>query len=368
MKSGSDVLVVGGGAVGASCARALARAGANVTVVRRPEVPGEAWRAAAGMLAAQIEAGPEEPLFNLGVAGRAFYRREAEALREATGIDIGLTQGGILQVATSEAQVEQFKAKVAWQRQQAEQADWLEPADVEEGWPWLRPGHGAFWAAEDGMLSPERLVTALLAEATARGARVVDDRISALWRDDGRLVGAVGSADRYPAGAVVIAAGAWSGRLENLPRPLSVEPVRGQLLAFDWPADAKPATVYGHRCYLLHRGSEMVVGSTMEHAGFEVATSPEATATLLTRASELYPHLAAMSPRRHWAGLRPMTPDGIPIIGPEPRLEGLWYATGHGRNGILLAGITGELLAQAITGEPLPDELRLVRPERFWDW
>ena len=368
MTPGSDVLVIGVGAVGAACARALALAGARVTVVRRAEVPGEAWRAAAGMLAAQIEAGPEEPLFNLGVAGRAFYRREAEALKEATGIDIGLSQGGILQVATTEEQVDLFKAKVAWQRQQAEQADWLEPADVEESWPWLRPGHGAFWAAEDGMVSPQRLVEALLAEATSHGARIIDDRVTGLWREDGRLLGAIGSRERHPADEVVVAAGAWSGRLEHLPRPLSVEPVRGQLLAFPWPADAKSATVYGNRCYLLRRGDEMVVGSTMEHAGFEVATSPEATATLLSRATELYPPLAAMTPTRQWSGLRPMTPDGIPIIGAEPRLKGLWYATGHGRNGILLAGITGELLAQAIGGQPLPDELRLVRPSRFWDW
>lgn len=368
MNQAPDVLVVGGGAVGASCARALARAGARVTIVRPAAIPGEAWRAAAGMLAAQIEAGPKEPLFNLGVAGRAFYRREAEPLREATGIDIGLQQGGVLQVATREAQVDAFKAKVAWQRQQAEQADWLEPADVEEGWPWLRSGLGAFWAAEDGLLAPERLVAAFLADARAHGARIVDDRVTALWRDDGNLVGVIGSADRYPAGTVVLAAGAWSGRLEDLPRPLSVEPVRGQLLAFDWPADAKPATVYGDRCYLLHRDGEMVVGSTMEHAGFEVEPTPEGTATLVARATEIYPHVAALTPKRHWAGLRPMTPDGLPIIGPEPRLEGLWYATGHGRNGILLAGITGELLAQAIGGDPLPDELDLVRPERYWDW
>lgn len=360
--------MVGGGAVGAACARALAVAGARVTVVREPEIAGEAWRAAAGMLAAQIEAGPNEPLFNLAVAGRAFYRREADVLREATGIDIGLSQAGILQIATSQARVEPFKAKVAWQRQQAEQADWLEPADVEEGWPWLRPGHGAFWAAEDALLSPERLVAALLAEATARGARIVDDRVTGLWRDDGRLAGVEGVKARYPADCVVIAAGAWSGRLEHLPRPLSVEPVRGQLLAFDWPAGARGATVYGDRCYLLQRGDEMVVGSTMEHAGFEVATTPEGTASLIARVTEIYPQIAAMTPRRHWSGLRPMTPDGLPIIGPEPRLKGLWYATGHGRNGILLAGITGELLAQAIGGDPLPEELSLVRPERFWDW
>jgi glycine oxidase len=368
MTRGSDVLVVGGGAVGASCARALALAGARVTVIRRPELPGQAWRAAAGMLAAQIEAGPEEPLFNLGVAGRAFYRNLAGPLRESTGIDIGLSQGGILQVATSEDQVAAFKAKVAWQRQQAEQADFLEPADVEEGWPWLRPGHGAFWAAEDGLLSPEKLVDALLTDAARLGARVLDDRVTALWREDGRMKGVIGTAQRYPAAVVVIAAGAWSGRLEELPRPLSVEPVRGQLLAFEWPADADAGTVYGDHCYLLRRGEEMIVGSTMEHAGFDAGTTPEATAALTARVTAIYPPIAVLSPKRHWSGLRPMTPDGLPVIGPEPRLDGLWYATGHGRNGILLAGITGELIAQAIEGDPLPAGLALVRPDRFWDW
>ncbi len=89
---------------------------------------------------------------------------------------------------------------------------------------------------------------------------------------------------------------------------------------------------------------------------------------MLARLTGIYPAIAALTPRRRWSGFRPGTPDGRPIIGPEPRLEGLWYATGHGRNGILLAGITGELVAQAIGGEALPEELHIVRPERFWNW
>jgi glycine oxidase len=320
------------------------------------------------MLAAQVEAAPQEPLFNLAVAGRAFYRREADALKEATGIDIGLSQRGILQVALSEAQVDAFKAKVAWQRQQAEHAEWLEAADLAEGWPWLRPGFGAFWAAEDGIINPEQLVAALTADAVALGAEVVRDHAQALWRENGRLRGVHASGGRHEAGTVVIAAGAWSGRIEELPRPLSVEPVRGQLLAFDWPVGATPATVYGDHCYITHRDDEMVVGSTMEHAGFDAGITPEPVARLISRAVALHPPLATASPKRHWSGLRPMTPDGNPIIGREPRLDGLWYATGHGRNGILLAGITGELIARAIGGEELPDELRAVRPSRFWNW
>lgn len=359
---------MGGGAVGASCARALAVAGARVTVVRPPRLAGEAWLAAAGMLAAQIEAGPEEALFNLGIAGRAFYRREAEALTESTGIEIGLAQDGILQVAVEEAQVETLKAKVAWQRQQAQRADWLDPTELEEGWPWLRAGFGGFWAPEDGTLDPIGLVEAFLADTERRGGRIVEDRVTGLWREGGRLLGGLGEQARHPADAVVIAAGAWSGRLDHLPRPLSIEPVRGQMIALDWPKGARSVTVYGDHGYLLRRGDELLAGATMEHAGFATAPDPGAMAEITSRLTSIYPAIAAAKPGRQWTGLRPGTPDGLPIIGPEPRLDGLWYATGHGRNGVLLAGITGELIAQGIGGEPLPEELRLVRPGRFWDW
>lgn len=360
--------MIGGGAVGAACARALAMAGARVTVVHPPALPGEAWRASAGMLAAQIEVGPQEPLFNLGIAGRAFYRREAPLLRESTGIDIALSQDGILQIAIREEQVEGFKAKVAWQRQQAQRADWLEPEELEEGWPWLRPGFGGFWAPEDGTLDPIALVEACLADASSRGGQLVEDRITGLWRDGDRLLGAIGEAGRHPADQVVIAAGAWSGRLGELPRPLSIEPVRGRMVATPWPEGARSATVYGDHCYLLRRGDELIAGATMEHAGFDDGPAPAAVAEFVSRLTTVYPAIAAAPVSREWAGFRPGTPDGLPIIGPEPRLPGLWYATGHGRNGILLAGITGELIAQGIGGEPIPEELRLVRPGRFWSW
>ena len=342
--------------------------GASVVVVRPGTLAGEAWQASAGMLAAQIEPGPEDPLFKLGVAGRAFYRREAEALRETTGIDIGLRLTGILQVALDEESVARFRAKVAWQRQQAQQAEWLEADDVAEQWPWLTARLGAFWAPEDGTLDPRTLVGALLADAVAAGARVVDDRITSITREGTRLQGATGVSGSYAAAQVVLAAGAWSGRIANLPRPLSVEPVRGQMAAFPWDGPSAGMPVYGRHCYLLQRGGELWAGSTMEHAGFTVGTTDAALADITERVSEIYPAITTRAPLRTWAGLRPGTPDGRPIIGQEPRLPGLWYASGYGRNGILLAGISGELVAQGIAGQPIPDELAAFRPGRFWSW
>ncbi len=363
-----NILVIGGGAAGAAAARALARAGATVTMIRPPELPGEAWRAAAGMLAAQVEPTPDDPLFKLGIAGRAFYRREAPLLRESTGIDIALSQSGILQLALTAADEERYRAKVAWQRQRAEMAEWLTAEEVHEQWPWLAPGFGAFHAIDDGTLDPRQLVLALREDATRAGVVTIEDRVLAIRREGERVVGVRGEAGEHAADRVVIAAGAWSGRLGGLPRPLSVEPVRGQISAYRWPNGVPSATVYGPTCYLLRRGEELWAGSTMEHAGFTADISARATHAIHADVSEIYPGLAGQTPLRSWAGLRPGTPDGRPIIGEEPRLPGLWYATGYGRNGILLAGIAGELVAQGIRGEPLPEELSVFRPGRFWSW
>ncbi|MGH7593448.1 MAG: glycine oxidase ThiO, partial [Gemmatimonadales bacterium] len=351
-----DVLIVGAGAIGASCARALATSGAAVTLIECPPPAGEAWRASAGMVAAQVGAVADDSLFDLALAGRTFLRRNAELLRHTTGIDVGLCECGILDVARDETQAEAGKERVAWQRQQSRRADWLSAEDVADGWPWLGPCLGGFWSPEDGAVDPERLVAAFRADAVRLGAQVIVDTAVALDRDGDRLAGIIGERRRYPAAAVVIAAGAWSGRLTGLPRPLSIEPVRGQMLAFEWPAVLHAAIVYGAGCYLLRRGDEMLVGATVEHAGFDAQVTPQGLYDLHQRATTLYPALAAASPSRHWAGLRPWTPDGLPIIGPEPRLPGLWYATWHGRNGILLAGITGDVVARGMRGESVGAE------------
>ena len=178
-----EVIVVGGGAIGAACARELARAGRSVLVIDRGRGTGEAWTAAGGMLAPQIEAHTEDPLFDLGLAGRNRYTELAPALQETTGIDIGLWQEGIAQVAQTEDSVESLKSKVAWQRQQGHLCDWLAADEVATRWPWMGPTHGALWAPEEGALNPVPLVEALLADAQAAGAR--GDRVRPRTADHG---------------------------------------------------------------------------------------------------------------------------------------------------------------------------------------
>lgn len=362
-----DVVIIGGGAVGAACARELARTGRSVAVLERGDDQGDAWRAAAGMLAPQIEAHQDDPLFELGLAGRGRYPELAEELRESTGIDIGLWQEGILRVALAEADGAEARATAAWQRQQGHVCDWLDAEEVAAQWPWLGPTHGGLWAPHEGALRPDLLVAALLADAERHGATIVRDTAVSLERS-GEKVAAVRGRERYGAEHVVVAAGAWSGRLLGLPRPLSVEPVRGQMAALPWPSGVPRAIVYNRDCYVLARDGEAVIGSTMEYTGFDVGTTSAGLGRVFARASAMWPVLSTLEVRRTWAGLRPMTPDARPIIGREPELDGLWYATGHGRNGILLAAITGVLIRQLIGAEEIEEDLTPVRPERFWRW
>jgi glycine oxidase len=362
-----DVLIIGGGAVGAACAREMARTGRRVGVLDRREDRGDAWRAAAGMLAPQIEARQDDPLFELGLVGRERYRDLSAELLESTGIDVGLWQEGILRVALDETDVAESRATAAWQRQQGHVCDWLDAAEIAARWPWLAPVQGGLWAPHEGALRPERLVAALLADAERHGAQLVRDEAVALESAGDRVTGARGR-ERYAAGAVVLAAGAWSGRLRGLPRPVSVEPVRGQMAALPWPGDVPRAIVYNRDCYIVARDDEAVIGSTMEYTGFDVGTTSAGLGRVFARASALCPVLSTLELKRTWSGLRPMTPDARPIIGREPALDGLWYATGHGRNGILLAGITGMLIRQLIDGEEIDEDLTAVSPERFWRW
>jgi len=361
------VVIVGGGVVGAACARQLALGGRRVRLVERGGQAGEAWRASAGILAPQIEVPVDDVLFELGVAGREFYREVAVPLREATGIDIGLWEGGVLQTANSETQVETLKQRIAWQRQHGHHCEWLDPDEVRRDWPWLAPTHGALLAPRDGSLDPALLVDALRRDAMRLGVEVVNDAITALTHSAGRVTGVEGR-EWHPADQVVLAAGAWSGRIGNLPRPLSVEPVRGQLVALPWPKGAEPSIVFGQGGYLLHRGGAGIAGTTVEHAGFVAQVTEGGVASIRQRAAQLAPAFEAAKVLRAWAGLRPGTPDGLPIVGREPNLDGLWYATGHGRNGILLAGITGTIINHLLTGEATVEEIDALRPERFWSW
>ena len=363
-----EILIVGGGIVGAACARALAQRGVSVTVIDGGPEPGAATFAAAGMLAPFAEAVPEDPLLSLSVRARDLYHDLAPVLKQETGADIGLRTDGILQVAFTEEELAHAKNEAAWQRQSGFAADWLTPEELRQAAPGIAPDAlGAVLAPEDGALDPVALHTALLDSAEARGATVArDEHVEEVIIEHETVAGARTANRLHRAGALVVAAGAWSGRLKGLPRPVSVEPIRGQMIALDWPDEEPRAIVYGCGGYVLRRGDEAIAGSTMEHVGFNASVTEDGVRRIHRVVDRLYPDLAGKPVRRSWAGLRPGTPDGHPMVGRDPSITNLWYATGHGRNGILLAAITGEILAQLYVGEEVEYDLAPLDPGRFW--
>jgi glycine oxidase len=360
-----DVAIVGAGAVGAACARATALRGRSVAIFEPGPHPAAASPASAGMLAAQIERA-DDTLLGLSVRARDRYEPLAPALQEATGIDVGFWRSGIAAVAFDEAGAERLKADVARQRQAGLRCDWLDAAEVQERWPGAAPDSlGALFAPEDGAVDPQALARACLADARRLGAALIAERVERLQVAQGRVTGVVTARGTTAAEQVVIAAGVWSAQLGGLPRPLPVEPLRGQMAATAWPSGTPPAILYHDHGYVLARGSDALLGSTMERAGYDAGVTNEGLAQIFRGAVRLLPALLPAAVVRVWAGLRPVTPDGRPIIGGDPALERLWYATGHGRNGILLAALTGDIIAALVCAEQPDVDCRGLDVARF---
>ena len=196
------------------------------------------------------------------------------------------------------------------------------------------------------------------------GVTVVAARARALDLSGARPRVLLAGDEAVEGGCVVLAGGAWVAQLSGLPRPLPVRPVRGQMLSLG--ASGLRHVTYGGGGYLVPRtGGRTLVGATMEHVGFDSSTTPEARASLTAIAAKLSPALGAAPLLSHWAGLRPITPDGLPILGHDGAAPGVLYACGHGRNGILLAPITGETIGAMAVGESPSFDLTPFSIDRF---
>ncbi len=361
--SSCEVLVAGGGIIGAACARSLAVRGLRVLICEPGPEPTAASAASAGILGPQIES-TDDSLRGLGLRARDLYEPLAAALAESTGIDVGFWRDGVASVAFTDAEAEQLREAVAHQRQAGLRCDWLEPEEVAERFPAIAPCLGALYAPEDGAIDAPALARALRADAQRAGVKTVNARVNRLSIILGRATGVETSAGKIKAEHVVIAAGAWSPQIEHLPRHLPVEAVRGQMGAAPWPSNMPQTVLYHDHAYVLARRGEAIFGSTMEHVGFDGRVTESGIRAIVANARRLLPSLPE-TPARTWAGLRPLTPDGRPIIGPDPDVRGLWYATGHGRNGVLLAGLTGEIIADLATTGSTEVEIASLAPERF---
>jgi len=351
-----DVVVIGDGLIGLAVAVALADAGARVHLLGARE-PGQASHAAAGMLAPGVERA-EGPAHDFARLARDRHPAFAAALLARTGIDVGLDRRGILQVALTTAQAEALRGTVAGD------ARWLDASALARLEPALAHAAGGVLHPEDGAVDNRRLLAALAAIAAAHPAvEWLPGRAAALELAADHAAVRTSTGERHAAARVVLAAGAWSATLAGLPRPLPVEPVRGQMLAV--AATPLRHVVYGPAGYLVPRADRTLVGSTMERVGFDARTTAAALAGVRAAGGAICPALLAAAELERWAGLRPVTPDGLPILGPDPAHPALLYATGHSRNGVLLAPLTGDCIAALAGGRPAPADLGPFRVERF---
>ena len=349
-----DVIVIGGGLIGLSCGAALAERGLSVHLLSERR-PGEASLAAAGLLAPSVEDVSAGKSF--AIAARDRYPSYLEWLRERTGLRVPLNQKGVLEVAVDDMQTVQLR-EIANER-----GEWLGRSALAALEPALAHANGALYHQLDGAVDNVALVKALT-RLVQQDRRITFERTSVAAIDMQTRVVQTAAGDFRSAAAIVLAMGAWSGRLRGLPRRLPVQPVRGQMLSL--PVLPVERAIFGENIYLVPRDSgQTLVGSTMENVGFDSTTTEEGLETLLASARRLCPTLSEAVPRDSWAGLRPITPDLLPIIGVDPEYPSLFYACGHSRNGILMGPVTADCLAALITGETPEHDLSAFSVTRF---
>lgn len=372
-KRSFDAIFVGGGAIGLSCAWRAARGGARVAVLERGEPPAGATRVAAGMLAPVGELAFGEPeLLEMTLASSRLYPEFVAELEAASGRTTGYAHQGALHIALDRDEAAELRRVHDLQRSLGLEAEWLPPRRCRELEPGLTPSfNGGVHAPGEAAVDPRALTRALLAALAAAGGEVATGiEISAGLFEGERLVGvrtAAGEELRAP--TVVLATGACAGATEWLPEPARppVRPVKGQILELRSRDGAAPCEriVASERVYLVPRpDGRLVVGATVEEMGFDIAVTAGGVHELLREAYRLLPDVAEMELVDSMAGLRPGTPDNLPLIGPGA-IEGLVLATGHYRNGILLAPLTADAVAALLAGEQLPEVLVPAHPARL---
>ena len=368
-----DVVIIGAGAIGAAVAWRCAQRGLRTCVVD-PDPTRGAWRTAAGMLAPITELHyTETPLLRLSLDSLDRYPAFAAELEDEAGGPVGFLACGTVLVAWDGADLAALRDQQAFGRGLGIEARLLSGRELRELEPAVAAGlPGGLYAPGDHQVDPRLLHAALVAAAERRGARFV--RAPAAVRIAGSRAVGVTLADgtELPAGHVVLAAGAWSGGVPGVPagHAAPVRPVKGQTLRLRLPGPPRltrvlRGTVKGTSIYVVPRADgQLVVGATSEEAGFDVAPRAGAVYELLRDAQSVLPELSEAILDEVCTGLRPGSPDNAPLVGPSG-VAGLLYATGHYRNGILLAPVTADGVADLLTGKQLPGVLAAFTPDRF---
>lgn len=343
--------------MGLSCAAALAARGATVAVLSS-RLPGEASPAAAGMLAPSVEAVPGLA-HEFALAARDRYPSWAATITEATGMGFSLDRSGILQLALDDAEASRLKGSLS------APSRWMNEAEVRKMEPGAGKNSGAVFHPDDGWIDNAALLRALRAMLAKQSLVHVfeNEEVSAIRAAGTHVSISTTSGAIAEGGQLVIAAGAWSAGIRGQSTSLPLKPVRGQMVSVNVRLVRR--VIFGPSGYLVPRTALTFAGSTLEDVGFDSSATPEGRSSIVVSATRLCPEFANRSIAAHWAGLRPMTPDGLPILCRDDVQDRVIYACGHSRNGILLAPVTGDCVAAIANREDPPYDLSPFSHKRF---
>ena len=367
MRTRPDVIIVGGGIIGCAIAYFLAKSGVRPLVLERGDIGGEASAGAAGMLTAQTHTDAQDPLFELKLASRNLYPSLVAELQERADIDVEYRSIGHLAPVLTAGEVAEVRRRIAWQQARGLAARWLDAGESRALEPGLTPAVlGAGWFPDDHHVNNTAMTQALAAATRRLGGEVRGGSpVLDLVREADRVTGVVTRDGSSTAGTVVLCAGAWTQAFEApAGTPLPIVPAKGHIAVARLQPPALHRVAYGD-VYVIPRASgEHIIGSTVEFVGFDKQVSVEAIEGLLARATALVPTLRDAELAASWACLRPAAADGLPVLGAVPKRAGLVVATGHYRNGILLAPITGKLVAELVITGKTSMPLDPFRPDR----
>jgi glycine oxidase len=359
-----DAMVVGAGIIGCAVARELARRGARTAILDQRSAGGGATQASAGVLAPYIEAPGAGPLHDLTVRSLALYDDFIADIERDTGRAIEYRRCGTLEVATTAESVERLMAVSIWARAAGMDAQWMDGPAAGRLEPALAASHGALLVPAHGYVRAAQLTSSLLEAAARHGATFLSGRkVEGIRREEDAEITITAGGEVHRTAVVVIAAGSWSG-CAPLGAP-SVKPIRGQLLELRWGGPAITRVLWSESCYIVPwADGTVLVGATMEDVGFDERVTVDGVRDLLSAACRLMPTAGNATFVEARAGLRPSTADGLPIIGRSSEDPALIYATGHFRNGVLLAPLTAELVADLVVEGRSDPVLTLTGPGR----
>ncbi|HXP82483.1 MAG TPA: glycine oxidase ThiO [Verrucomicrobiae bacterium] len=366
-----DVVIVGGGIIGGSVAFDLAQRDLRVAVLDRQELMREASWAAAGMLSPAPDCPAAIPLVPLGRASLALYPKFVDAVEDASGLRTGFRTGGAIEVIYHGDVARELSTLVALHHGLGLACDPLSLDEARNMEPGLgRDARAAVFLPDECSIEPRALTSAVLAAAASAGAALYPGvEVRSLELDGKKCAGVKTSGGEiFHAAQVVLAAGCWSSQIPEAAPYAPTLPVRGQMAALRHSGTPIRHVLRSERGYLVPRGVEspqtVVVGSTIENAGYEKRVTSGGIEKILSAANELAPELAKAEIIETWCGLRPGSPDQLPILGPVD-IDGLVFATGHYRNGILLAPVTAKLIGEWVAERRTSLDWESFSPLRF---